>query len=237
MSSSMATAAIAGLKSPPGMEQDVSFHLEDLAIKLKDSRHDTVTNQHWQLINRVMAYAASAEQHISEQQTRIRELEALSTTDELTGLHNRRGLQDFMGRILSISERHRERGVLVYLDLDHFKEINDTHGHEAGDSVLVKFAGILKASLRDSDFVARIGGDEFVYVLVRTSEQDGINRARSLQAQLSSTYADIRGHSLSLEASMGVAAYDGRNSFDQILRAADIAMYEDKNRRKLLKTK
>lgn len=101
----------------------------------------------------------------------------------------------------------------------------------------MKFANILKSSLRDSDFVARIGGDEFVYVLVRTAEQDGINRARSLQVQLSSTFADIRGHSLSLEASMGVAAYDGHCNFDQILRTADIAMYEDKKRRKLLKTK
>lgn len=235
MSSSMATAAQVDARFPQGIERDVAFHLKDLATQLKDSHRRDATTQHWQLINRVMAYAASAEQHITEQQVRIRELEALSSTDELTGLHNRRGLQGFMNRILSIARRHKETGVLAYLDLDNFKEINDTYGHCVGDRSLKKFADTLQAGLRDSDFVARVGGDEFVFVLVRTSEADGINRTRALQDEINSTFITARGSKLFLETSMGIAAYDGQSTYQQLLRATDKAMYEDKNRRKTVK--
>ncbi len=235
MSSSMATILAGTTGMPPAMEQDVSFQLENLATKLKENNHRIATPQYQQLINRVLAYAASAEQHISEQQARIRELEELSSTDELTGLSNLRGLQEFMYRILSIAQRHNETGVLAYIDLDNFKEINDARGHDAGNHVLRTFAQILKKSLRDSDFVARVGGDEFVFVLVRTSEEDGVKRTRDLQEQICSTSIKYRSKDHLLDASFGVVAFDGESDYEKLMRAADLAMYEDKRRRKLAK--
>ncbi|MEH6547062.1 MAG: GGDEF domain-containing protein [Sneathiella sp.] len=216
-----------------GVEQDVSFHLEDLATKIKNTPQNNANPQYWQTINRVIAYAASAEQHISEQQARIRELEELSSTDELTGLPNRRGLHEFMGRMLSISRRHDEQGVLAFLDLDDFKTINDHYGHDTGDRLLNVFAKALKSSLRDSDFVARIGGDEFVFVLVRSSEQDGISRARAIQQQIGSSFITAQGKELTLKASLGIAAFDGESTLAQLLRSADLNMYKDKRSRKI----
>jgi diguanylate cyclase (GGDEF)-like protein len=219
--------------NPIGFEQDVTSHLEDLTSKLKDSFTQQSSATHWQLVNRIIAYAAGAEQHISEQQTRIRELEALSTTDELTGLHNRRGLQDFVTRTLAIARRHDEEGILAFLDLDNFKEINDRFGHETGDKALKKLADTITSSLRGSDFVARIGGDEFVFVLTRTTEENGRNRALTLQRQISTTSVDARGKTLFLKASMGVVPYTAESTFNELLKEADHAMYDNKKINKL----
>ncbi|USG60156.1 GGDEF domain-containing protein [Sneathiella marina] len=232
MTANMSALPATGTGLAFGAEQEVPFHLENLAKKIKNSPHNSANPQYWQTINRVIAYAASAEQHISEQQARIRELEELSSTDELTGLPNRRGLQEFMARMLSISRRHDEQGVLAFLDLDDFKIINDHYGHETGDRLLNVFAKALKSSLRDSDFVARIGGDEFVFVLVRSSEENGINRARAIQQQIGSSFITAQGKELPLRASLGVAAFNGEATLAQLLRSADLDMYKDKRARK-----
>ncbi|MCF8467195.1 MAG: GGDEF domain-containing protein [Sneathiella sp.] len=232
MSSSMATIPTVDTATPTGFEQDMALHLEDLTSKLKDSFRQQASAKHWQLINRVIAYAASAEQHISEQQARIRELEALSSTDELTGLHNRRGLQDFMTRTLSIARRHNETGILAFLDLDNFKEINDRYGHETGDRALKTLADTIASSLRRSDFIARVGGDEFVFVLTRTTEENGRSRALTMQRQISATMLPVRGKKLFLKASLGVASYNAESSFNQLMAAADQAMYENKKAQK-----
>ena len=232
MSSSMSSIPSVETVIPTGFEPDMVSHLEDLTSKLKDSFRQQASAKHWQLINRVIAYAASAEQHISEQQARIRELEALSLTDELTGLHNRRGLQDFMTRTLSFASRHNETGILAFLDLDNFKEINDRYGHETGDRALKTLADTITSSLRGSDFVARVGGDEFVFVLTRTTEENGRNRALTMQRQISTTMLPVRGKKLFLKASLGVASYTAQSSFDQLMAAADQAMYENKKAQK-----
>ena len=233
MSSPMTTMPTPETIIPMGFEQDVATQLEDLTYKLKDSFRQQASAQHWQLINRIIAYAASAEQHISEQQTRIQELEALSSTDELTGLHNRRGLQDFVTRTLAFARRHNEQGILAFLDLDNFKEINDRYGHETGDRALVLLAETIKSNLRGSDFVARVGGDEFVFVLTRTTKENGRNRALALQRQISATALPVRGRRLFLHASLGIAAYSNNSTYDQLIKAADHAMYENKNSRKI----
>lgn len=232
MSSSMFTLPTAAAGIPIGLDQDINSHLEDLAGKLKDSHRPETPSIHWELINRVLAYAASAEQHISEQQARICELEALSSTDELTGLHNRRGLYDFMTRALSLARRHEEKGVLAFLDLDNFKQINDTYGHNTGDLALKTFAETIKSNLRESDFVARVGGDEFVFVLIHTSEEDGRKRALTIQKIADSTTLTLRDRELPLKASMGIIAYNGDSNYGQLMRSADLAMYKNKRAKK-----
>ncbi|TNE36074.1 MAG: GGDEF domain-containing protein [Alphaproteobacteria bacterium] len=227
MSGSMTMSAAPESAAPMAFD-DVSFHLEDLAGKLRVSMQKQTNAKHWELMNRVIAYAASAEQHISEQQARIRELEALSSTDELTGLANRRGLADFMHRLLSVARRHNEQGILAFLDLNNFKEINDLYGHDVGDLALKHFATTIRENLRESDFVARLGGDEFVFVLTRTNEVNGEKRARAIQALISKTYISARGQKLPLQASMGVIAFDGDSSYRDLMRDADVAMYKEK---------
>lgn len=217
----------------PSSDRDITMYLQSLATSLKDSTRTEPDNEdrHWKLINRVLAYAASAEQHIAEQKVRIQELEDLSTTDELTGLNNRRGLREFLNRALSSARRHTEAGVVAFLDLDHFKKINDFHGHDAGDRVLRQFAAILKSSLRDTDFVARLGGDEFVFILERADYAQGIARAEEIRDMLCQSVVPLKRGEVAFSVSMGLAKYDSDCSYETILHKADKAMYEDKKKR------
>jgi diguanylate cyclase (GGDEF)-like protein len=217
---------------PLGFEAEICTQLEDLSTVLKSNLRRQAAIKHSQLINRVIAYAASAEQHISEQQKRIQELEALSTTDELTGLHNRRGLQEFMTRTLASAQRHGEEGIVAFLDLNDFKEINDRYGHDTGDIALQKLAENIQKNLRSSDFVARIGGDEFVFVLTRTNAENGRNRALAIQREVSAASISARGRKIFLNASMGVVAYNADSSYQELMKAADHAMYENKKANK-----
>jgi diguanylate cyclase (GGDEF)-like protein len=184
------------------------------------------------IMKMILNFAAQAEQQIAEQKLRIAELEELSMTDELTGLANRRGLVDFLRRTLASARRYREEGVIAYLDLDDFKTINDDHGHEAGDRLLRQVAAFLTRNLRDSDFVARVGGDEFVIVLTRAIVAPAMERALSLREELSATYVEYHGTRLFARASTGLASYDGTSDIDSILRRADQAMYMDKRTRR-----
>ncbi len=220
----------------PSQERDVTLYLESLATRLKDSDRSKPDSEdrHWKLINRVLAYAASAEQHIAEQKQRIRELEDLSTTDELTGLNNRRGLREFLTRAISSARRHTEAGVIAFLDLDHFKQINDYHGHDAGDHVLRHLAALLKANLRDTDFVARLGGDEFVFILERADHAQGIQRAHEIRDMLCESMIPLNRGEVPLSVSMGITKYDCDSSYDTVLREADKAMYKDKRKRHTL---
>lgn len=184
------------------------------------------------IMKMILNFAAQAEQQIAEQKLRIAELEELSMTDELTGLANRRGLVDFLRRILASARRYREEGVIAYLDLDDFKTINDEHGHEAGDRLLRQVAAFLTRNLRDSDFVARVGGDEFVIVLTRAIVAPAMERALALRDELSAIYVEYHGTRLFARASAGLASYDGASDLDGILRRADQAMYMDKRTRR-----
>lgn len=232
MSSPMTNISSVQTGHPLGFEAEIGAQLEDLSTVLRTSLRRQAPAKHWQLINRVIAYAASAEQHISEQQQRIQELEALSTTDELTGLHNRRGLNDFMTRTLAMARRHGEEGIVAFLDLNDFKEINDRYGHDTGDTALRQFAENIQRNLRSSDFVARIGGDEFVFVLTRTNAENGRARALAIQREISATSISARGRKISLKASMGVVPYNGDSTFCDLIGAADNAMYENKKANK-----
>lgn len=234
MSGSFSSVAVLNDAFSIPQEKDVSLYLENLASSLKNTDVPEIDgeDQTWSLINRVLAYAASAEQHIAEQQLRIRELENLSTTDELTGLHNRRALQEFLNRAISSARRYDEEGVVAFLDMDHFKAINDTHGHDAGDKVLKRLAQILRTNLRDTDFVARLGGDEFVFVLQRANHHQAIKRAREIRQMICEATITTKRSDISLSVSMGLAKYDGKSTYDAVMKAADNAMYDDKHSRK-----
>ena len=185
----------------------------------------------WELITEVLSYAASAEQRMSEQQDRIVYLEQLTVTDELTGILNRRGLRQQMARILASAARHRENGVLGFVDLDGFKQINDSHGHLAGDAVLRYTAATLKSLVRSSDLVARIAGDEFAIVLTRCTEEMGEHRLRQIQHIINETTVKHEGEVIPVSCSVGTRAFNGITDPAELIDGADKAMYEDKLRR------
>jgi diguanylate cyclase (GGDEF)-like protein/PAS domain S-box-containing protein len=154
----------------------------------------------------------------------------LALHDPLTELPNRYLLRDRIDHAIGVARRECTRLALLFIDLDHFKEVNDNHGHEIGDQVLKEIAGRLRSSLRDTDTVARLGGDEFVALLENVDGPQGcIAIAGNLIAAVSQPL-EIAGLSLQLGASIGVALFpeDGSEA-ESLLRRADLAMYAAKN--------
>ncbi len=186
--------------------------------------------RHW--VDRMLARLLDAEQTISDQRDRIAYLESITMTDELTGLLNRRGVMNHLERELDAARRNRSStGVLIMIDLDRFKEINDVHGHLAGDAYLREIGRFLRGRVRTQDVVGRLGGDEFVVLLTRAPARAGLDRARAITEDGNAATMVWHGVTLPLRFSAGAAAYDGSRSAEQVLEAADCRLYRNKARR------
>lgn len=160
-----------------------------------------------------------------EQADRIAYLEQLATTDELTQLANRRGFELELNRALSRAEREEEEGVLIYVDLDEFKPVNDTHGHAAGDDVLRQVGKVLRENIREMDVVGRLGGDEFAIILTGTNREDGLLRAETLNQILNQSSVLWNNERIEISASFGIQAFQGGDNAATLIASADQAMY------------
>ena len=149
--------------------------------------------------------------------------------DELTGLPKRELLLDRLQEALKRAQRGHSEGALLFIDLDRFKQINDSHGHAAGDAVLVEVSCRLRAALRGSDTAARMGGDEFVVLLPTVAApHDALAVGRKLLESLAQPLVH-HGQALALSASIGVAVFRGTDdTAEQLMARADAAMYAAK---------
>ncbi len=180
------------------------------------------------LLEGALTMAAQAQQQLAEQSERIATLEELTFTDELTGLYNRRGFDEQLGRILAIAGRHGDSGVLAFIDLDDFKAVNDGLGHQAGDAVLRHVASLLSHNVRATDVVARPGGDEFIATLVHTGVRGGCRRAAALEQLLNAAVVRYGRFEIPVRASFGVTPYGPGDKAVDLLTRADTAMYRVK---------
>jgi diguanylate cyclase (GGDEF)-like protein/PAS domain S-box-containing protein len=153
-------------------------------------------------------------------------LERMAYYDPLTGLANRRLLREKTDHALALAERGGHEVALLYMDLDSFKEINDTLGHAAGDRTLEEVSRRLEEAVRDADTAARVGGDEFALLMAEVEGEEGAVRvARRILKRLERP-VEFEGHSLEVGASIGVAIYPRyADDFDELMRQADLAMY------------
>lgn len=155
----------------------------------------------------------------------------MAVTDALTGLHNRRYMAGQLDPLVAHANRGGAPAAVLVLDIDHFKRINDTFGHDAGDEVLTEFAVRLATNVRAVDLPCRFGGEEFVVVMPDTRVADASVIADRIRAQVAGTAFSVMGgrESLSVTISIGVAATTGdRDSTDALLKRADEALYEAK---------
>ncbi len=160
------------------------------------------------------------------------QVEQLAYYDPLTRLANRRFLQERAQQAITHARRYGESLALLYLDLDRFKQVNDSLGHEAGDELLAQVAARLRRFVRESDTLARLGGDEFVLLLTEAGREEARRSAERLVEALRRPFS-VREQPVTVEVSIGIALYpqDG-DTFEALMRHADAAMYRAKNERR-----
>ena len=168
-----------------------------------------------------------------ERQKAQSRLQNLSLVDELTGVYNRRGFMTIAHQQTKLAQRTQSPWVIVFADVDGLKKINDTYGHPEGDQVLREVARLLKSTFRESDVIARIGGDEFAVLAFAATEALAASFTRRLQTMVDTVNA-TPGRRYRLAISLGLAHYDPLNPrrVEDVLAQADAAMYEHKRKLK-----
>ena len=155
------------------------------------------------------------------------EMEKMATTDQLTGLANRRKFTSSLKKYISAACRHNHDLHLIYIDLNNFKRINDTYGHSVGDKVLKKVGNILTDMIRTEDISARLGGDEFVLALFKANAREARQAAKRIRSQLVKLEVEEI-EDLNLTTSLGLVAMQEKDTPEDLLARADKAMYKDK---------
>jgi diguanylate cyclase (GGDEF)-like protein len=158
------------------------------------------------------------------------ELEQLSKTDSLTGLYNRKHLMETLEREVARGQRYDSPFSVLMIDIDHFKEYNDTYGHLAGDQVLSRLAAVFKKTIRTCDYAARYGGEEFMVILPGTGQQGGAKTAERIRRQVvEESFDSGGGESVGITISVGVSSFpDNGDGPESLIKKADVAMYQAK---------
>lgn len=158
----------------------------------------------------------------------IKKLEKLSLIDDLTKIYNRRYLEMYMEKAIPFAERNGHPLTMVMFDIDHFKNINDSYGHNAGDMILQKLGKVIKETLRKPDVIIRTGGEEFLIILPDCSLNRGIKLAERIRTKVQSTKFVYNGNQIIVTISLGVTEYISGQDLNQLMECADMALYKAK---------
>ena len=157
-------------------------------------------------------------------------MKKLASTDALTGIMNRRGFDEAALRAIAYAIRKKQYLTLVLADIDHFKKINDEHGHQIGDRVLQQFAEIFRNSIRQEDLVGRIGGEEFVALLIQSNLTQSAETIERLRQRIENTQSSYEGTEVTFTSSFGLYQMDpGKDSIEDAIHKADIGLYRAKD--------
>jgi diguanylate cyclase (GGDEF)-like protein len=175
----------------------------------------------WAEIARLRATVARLERQVSE-------LDRLAHHDPLVPLPNRRGFERQLAGLIDRLERYGDSSALLFIDVDGLKMVNDSFGHDAGDAALIHVAELLIGGIRQSDTVARFGGDEFAVLLERVDLDQATETAARLTDRIAGTSFSYEGHAIPLSAAIGIAEIRVGDTPEVVLARADRAMYEQK---------
>ncbi len=155
-------------------------------------------------------------------------LRRLATTDPLTGAFNRRHFMELMGREQRRADRYNTTYSILMIDIDHFKRVNDTYGHQVGDHAIQEMAEACRKTTRPTDIVARYGGEEFIVTLTHTDQPGAVKVAERLREAVAEIVMATDKGALSFTISIGISTYVKRSAVDQIIQRADQALYKAK---------
>lgn len=175
-----------------------------------------------------MKHEADMKQLVDQLTEQAEELKRIATHDELTGLYTRRYLMEEFPRILAQADRHNHPLSVIMMDIDHFKNVNDNHGHEAGDRVLRNLSKLLMKHVRTEDIVVRWGGEEIFIVLPETNIDKAEKLAERIRSIIESDEIPYNGHGVEITVSMGVANLKDGMDKDELFKNADEALYKAK---------
>jgi diguanylate cyclase (GGDEF)-like protein/PAS domain S-box-containing protein len=216
------------------IERALAGHMSSIEVKVVRKGHERILNTTYmphQRDGRVVGIYVLATDATAAR-VHERKLLALANADPLTNLPNRRMYEFHLAKALALSKRQKTRLALMYLDLDDFKRINDTHGHGAGDAVLVEFGRRVGTTLRETDLLARLAGDEFTVVLEAVDSLANCETiAYKIQQALLAPY-HFDGRSLQISASIGIALADLNATVASLSMQADEALYSAKRKGK-----
>ena len=203
---------------------------EDVSRGLREGAHDYLRKpvEPSELAARLHVALRTARLE-AELRERNEALRRLACTDHLTGLYNRRVVTEELARHVSLARRHERALSAALLDIDHFKAINDTHGHETGDAALVGIARRVAGRLRTDDLVGRWGGEEFLAIFPETGGAGALTVAEDLRRAVAEQPLAVDGEPIGLTVSVGVATLADGEGPDELLRRADAAMYAAKS--------
>ena len=179
-------------------------------------------------ILRLVAERDRLHDDLARARTRITALERLADEDALTPVANRRAFVRQLTRMIAFSHRYDVPVSVVYFDVNNMKQINDEHGHPAGDAALRHLATVLRDNIRASDVVGRLGGDEFGVILAQSDEAQAHDKASSLAAAISETPLRWGEATIPVSAAYGIYSFSGRENPQHAIEEADRAMYEQK---------
>jgi diguanylate cyclase (GGDEF)-like protein len=217
-----------GAKSGAAFPLKVGGDIIGIMLFLSAERH-TFTHEFAELLQRLadnVSFALENFDRADEKHQADERIEYLASHDSLTGLPNREMFNGLLRHSINVARRHDQRFALLFIDLDRFKIINDSLGHDAGDMLLIEIANRLRGALRSGDVVARLGGDEFVVILGEASDRGDVERIAGVLLALLSEPMQLGGHECHITASIGIAMFPDNGSDAQTLtKSADMAMY------------
>jgi diguanylate cyclase len=205
-----------------GLEADFKAHFKELLAEVKKINNTSITlQQRLKLAN----------EEVASLQTQLKKTEWFASTDALTGLWNRHSFEDKLMQSVDASNKNQVDLSLVMLDIDHFKNVNDTFGHLAGDDLLRVIAKTIKDFVRGKDFVCRYGGEEFIIILTDTALSGAVQVAEKIRTHFSAMIWKQKSSGVSMgkiTLSCGVSQYRQNESTESFVQRADVALYQSK---------
>ena len=198
------------------------------ALKLAKTADNSLSPEVRATLENLQAERESLRRELEDARARIAQLERLADEDSLAPIANRRAFVRELSRMIAFTRRYGAPSSVIYFDVNGMKQINDTHGHPAGDAALRHVAEVLSKNVRESDIVGRLGGDEFGVVLAQTSQDQANAKAISLAQAIKDTPLHWGKAEIKVSAAYGVYSFTANDDAQIAIEAADKAMYKQK---------